>query len=133
MGYLTDCWAATSQKSVMGRGITVMHIYGTQLKNLVLPIAPTTEQNAIAHFLDDATVTVDDGIARAQGEINLLHEYRTRLIADVVTGKLDVREAASTLPEVDPLAGEGTLNDTLDTGSESDINELDVILEEAEV
>ena len=56
----------------------------------MLPIAPTTEQNAIAHFLDDATVTVDDGIARAQREINLLHEYRTRLIADVVTGKLDV-------------------------------------------
>ena len=34
----------------------------------------------------------------------LLREYRTRLIADVVTGKLDVREAAAGLPEVDPLA-----------------------------
>ena len=131
LGYLTDCWVATSQKSVMGRGITVMHIYGTQLKNLVLPIAPTTEQNAIAHFLDDATVTVDDGIARAQCEIDLLHEYRTRLISDVVTGKLDVREAASILPEVDPLAGEDTLNVTLDNGSESDIHELDVIPKEA--
>ena len=31
-------------------------------------------------------------------EINLIREYRTRLIADVVTGKLDVREAAKTLP-----------------------------------
>ena len=32
----------------------------------------------------------------------MLGEYRTRLIADVVTGKLDVREAAADLPEVDP-------------------------------
>ena len=31
-------------------------------------------------------------------EIDLLREYRTRLIADVVTGKLDVREAAARLP-----------------------------------
>ena len=37
---------------------------------------------------------------------NFLREYRTRLIADVVTGKLDVREAAARLPEVDPLADE---------------------------
>ena len=36
-----------------------------------------------------------------QREIDLLREYRTRLIADVVTGKLDVREAAAELPEED--------------------------------
>ena len=132
LGYLTDCWAATSQKSVMGCGITVMHIYGTQLKNLVLPIAPTTEQNAIVRFLNDRSIAINNGILRAKRETNLLHEYRTRLIADVVTGKIDVREAAATLPEVDPLAGEDTLNDTLDTGSEADIDELDITIEEAE-
>ena len=38
-------------------------------------------------------------------------EYRTRLIADVVTGKLDVREAAAGLPEVDPLAAEDDPDD----------------------
>ena len=32
-------------------------------------------------------------------EIELLREYRTRLISDVVTGKLDVRAAAATLPD----------------------------------
>ena len=32
----------------------------------------------------------------------MLNEYRTRLIADVVTGKLDVRDVAADLPEVDP-------------------------------
>ena len=38
-------------------------------------------------------------IARARRQIELLQEYRTRLIADVVTGKLDVREAAARLPD----------------------------------
>ena len=38
-------------------------------------------------------------ISRTQREIDLFQEYRTRLIADVVTGKLDVREAAASLPE----------------------------------
>ena len=41
---------------------------------------------------------VDSAIARAHRQIELLQEYRTRLIADVVTGKLDVREAAAQLP-----------------------------------
>jgi len=31
-----------------------------------------------------------------------LHEYRERLIADVVTGKVDVREVAAQLPEEPP-------------------------------
>ena len=38
-------------------------------------------------------------IARARRQVELLQEYRTRLIADVVTGKLDVREAAAQLPD----------------------------------
>jgi type I restriction enzyme S subunit len=38
-------------------------------------------------------------ISRLECEITLLREYRTRLIADVVTGKLDVREVAKGLQE----------------------------------
>ena len=45
--------------------------------------------------------------------MTLLREYRTRLIADVVTGKLDVREAAAALPEVDPLADDDDVGDGL--------------------
>ena len=40
-------------------------------------------------------------ILRAGRQIGLLQEYRTRLIADVVTGKLDVRNAAAKLPVED--------------------------------
>lgn len=38
-------------------------------------------------------------MTRLSGELDLLREYRTRLVADVVTGKLDVRKAAANLPE----------------------------------
>ena len=41
----------------------------------------------------------DTTISRARRQFGLLQEYRTRLIADVVTGQLDVREAAENLPE----------------------------------
>jgi type I restriction enzyme S subunit len=46
---------------------------------------------------------VDAAIASVLDEIALLKEYRTRLISDVVTGKLDVREEAAELPEIDPM------------------------------
>ncbi len=57
------------------------------------------EQLAIVHFLNKATVELDHAITSAQEEIALIREYRTRLIADIVTGKLDVRQAAANLPE----------------------------------
>ena len=62
-------------------------------------IPPLPEQTAIVEYLDKATANIDAAIARTHREIELLNEYRTRLIADVVTGKLDVREAAAGLPD----------------------------------
>ena len=54
----------------------------------------------------------------------ILREYRTRLIADVVTGKLDVRKAAAELPEMDPLA-EDDLDGTIHDRENSNLGELD--------
>ena len=50
----------------------------------------------------------------------------------MVTGKLDVREAAAALPEVDPLATEDTLNDSLNPDAGSALDKLDAVPEEAE-
>jgi type I restriction enzyme S subunit len=58
-----------------------------------------TEQASIVAHVRDATGPLNTAISRLEREIDLLREYRTRLIADVVTGKLDVREAAAQLPE----------------------------------
>lgn len=44
------------------------------------------------------------GITRLEREIELLREYRARLVADVVTGKLDVRAAAAEVPEFERTA-----------------------------
>jgi type I restriction enzyme S subunit len=57
------------------------------------------EQEEILRFVDHATAPFNVAINCAQREISLLREYRTSLIADVVTGKLDVREAVANLPE----------------------------------
>ncbi len=57
------------------------------------------EQAQIADYIEGATYAINPTIDRARREISLLHEYRTRLIADVVIGKLDVREVAAQLPD----------------------------------
>lgn len=54
-------------------------------------------------FLSEAVTPLNAAIARTEREITLLREYRTRLVADVVTGKLDVRAAAAALPDEAPL------------------------------
>ena len=67
---------------------------------VALPSAP--EQTAIVEYLDAQTAKLDTAIGAARREIELLREYRERLIADVVTGKVDVREVAAQLPEEPP-------------------------------
>ena len=96
-GYATDSPGAQAQKSIMGRGFTVMHIYGNQLKNIQIALPPIDEQDGIVEHINNGTALIDDTIARSRRQINLMNEYRTRLIADVVTGQLDVRETAAQL------------------------------------
>ena len=56
------------------------------------------EQNAILDYIAAETATFDSAIEKAQREVTLIREYRERLIADVVTGKLDVRHVEITAP-----------------------------------
>ena len=69
------------------------------LNSIEIPFPPTREKEALVKHLDDATANIEAAIARARRQIELVEEYRTRLIADVVTGKLDVRAAAARLPD----------------------------------
>lgn len=59
------------------------------------PFPPLSEQHAIVEYLDKATASIDTAIDRTRRQIELMEEYRTRLISDVVTGKLDVRKAVA--------------------------------------
>lgn len=63
------------------------------------PIPPAAERKVILEAADIQLRAVDGAIASTQNKVELLREYRTRLVADVVTGKLDVREAAARLPD----------------------------------
>ena len=95
---------------------TIAHLTGDKLRAHRFPFPPVAEQKALVSFLDAVSKQADRAVSRAERQIGLLSEYRTRLIADVVTGKLDVREAAA-LPEVDSLAAEDTLDNAIDTNA----------------
>ena len=83
------------------RGIMDMRLrlYFDQLGLIPIPVPPVDEQQAIVECLDKATADIDAAIGRTKRQSDLIQEYRTRLIADVVTGQLDVREAAVDLPD----------------------------------
>ena len=66
--------------------------------NMVQPLPPLNEQVQIADHLDSITSTIHATIKQTLRQIDLMNEYRTRLIADVVTGQLDVRNVAVELP-----------------------------------
>ena len=70
-----------------------------RLLSVAIAVAPRNEQDDIVAAVTDETRPLTAAIARTEREIALMHEYRTRLTADVVTGKLDVREAAAKLPD----------------------------------
>src|SRR5439155_19201133 len=104
----------------------------SSLRAFVFVIPQVKEQIAIAEHLRNSLTELGEAIAGAEREIALFSEYRTRLIADVVTGKLDVRKVAARLPdEVDELE---PLDDAeADTDVDADAaDELDAISEEAE-
>ncbi len=96
LGYAADCVPLRHQKSRMGRGVTVMHIYRSQLKNLTIAIPPLGEQRAIAHYLDTQSMRIDRLRVKAEVSIERLQEYRSALISAAVTGKIDVRDAGLT-------------------------------------
>jgi type I restriction enzyme S subunit len=114
------------------------HVYdglgklGTQLNlntetvgNIRVPWPDMTEQGQIVAFLDRELRTFEVTITRLEREIELLREYRTRLVADVVTGKLDVREVAARLP--DEVAPE-TAEDYTDLSDETEAAEEEAVV-----
>ena len=91
------------------------------------------EQDSLLEFIKRVGGLSDLAVAQAAREVSLLREYRSRLIADVVTGKLDVREAAAQLPddvaELDPLDEPDALID----GEEEPSDNLDAVPDEVDV
>ena len=70
-----------------------------RIMGIAVAVAPVSEQAALVKYFTEKTAPLRAAIARTERETALMQEYRTRLTADIVTGKLDVREAAAKLPE----------------------------------
>lgn len=75
-----------------------MRLYNDRFGAIHIPLPPRAEQDAILKGLGEELSDLNTATARTEREIALMQEYRTRLTADVVTGKLDVRPAAAHLP-----------------------------------
>jgi type I restriction enzyme, S subunit len=90
----------------------------TKIGRLQVLLPPADEQREILAALATETRPVAASISRLEREIELLREYRARLVAEVVTGKLDVREAAARLPD------EAISNTAEDLANEPDAAEL---------
>ena len=87
-------------------------LYWEDFKQMSSPCPPPDEQASIADSLDHNAVIVREGVERAERQIELVREYRARLITDVVTGKLDVRAAVAKLPGEDiPIGDEESVAD----------------------
>ncbi len=85
----------------------------TQVGYLPSAFPQIDEQTEIVDHIRRKSAKMDKAIAAGSNQIELMKEYRTRLIADVVTGKLDVREAAASLPDddADEVSGADFLGD----------------------
>ena len=118
---------------VNGTGATFLGISQESIGNHTVCLPPISEQTAVVEYLNHETADLDTTTASANRQIDLLREYYTRLIADVVTGKLDVRKAAGRLPdeveEPEPL----DKTDALTDGDEEPAADLDAVPEEATV
>jgi type I restriction enzyme S subunit len=120
-GYLAtylNSWAAKTDVQFRSVGAIQAHYNTATLANMIVAMPPRKEQGRLLQYLDSKLFSTVISQQRVEREIELLREYRTRLIADVVTGKLDVREAAARLPqdaeEPEPLDEPEALGDASD-------------------
>jgi len=110
--------------SLTSVGATMDNLNEGLVQRLKIPLPPLCEQLEVINFVNSSRRVTAEAISRAQIEISLLREYRTRLIANVVTGKLDVRAAAALLPDTESEALPGDM-DLLDSEDELDADEVE--------
>jgi type I restriction enzyme S subunit len=88
----------------LGRGGNQEALNCDIISRLRISLPSKDEQKKIVAHLDTELKALEKALISTQDEIDLVWEYRTRLVADVVTGKLDVSAAAAKLPDLAPEA-----------------------------
>lgn len=83
--------AALKHRYINGKGDIIVHIYPTALGNTIITLPGEADQNKVVAIINEIIDQVKKAIAVLTDEISVLREYRVRLVADTVTGKIDVR------------------------------------------
>ena len=78
----------------------------TRYGRLRIPLPPRREQIALVEYIQEISALVGTAVKTNERRIACMKEYWSRLVNDIVTGKLDVREASSMLPEADDMGEE---------------------------
>jgi len=87
----------TSEKIIdticsLSTGVSYPAVNSTDVGNLFIWYPQLNEQDSIVKYIEKETAHIDSILSETEKEIELLQEYRTALISEVVTGKIDVRE-----------------------------------------
>jgi type I restriction enzyme S subunit len=107
---------AFSGASALSTGATRQRINLQSMSGRAIALPPLAEQEIITKHLSEKTAELDRAIERVETEITLIQEYRERLVADVVTGKLDVRHVEISAPADEPALDEDeALEEDLET------------------
>lgn len=126
----TPMYRSVFSMTVYGVTEGMSPLYTQDFYRILVVHPPVNEQEAIVRYVADETATHCAAIARAESEISLLREFRASLVADVVTGRLDVREASASLPSYDQDLQE---EEVLAGDEEADESaQLDAALEEVD-
>lgn len=77
----------------LGRGI-VADLWTTrysEMRNIMIPFPPINEQQAIVNYINEKCSKINSLVSELESEIDYLKEYKQRLIADCVTGQVNVQ------------------------------------------
>lgn len=97
------------ESSAFGSSLSMVKVSQRDIKSWIIISPPISEQQDIVAHINKETFLIDKIIARAKKEIELIQEYQTRLISDVVTGKIDVRSIQ--IPDFEPIEPDIDLSD----------------------
>lgn len=78
------------QKARMAKGQIIVHIYSSNLREILIPLPQLKEQTQIVQHIETETARINAKAEKTKRLIELLKEYKTALISEVVTGKVRV-------------------------------------------
>ena len=84
--------AASMHRYIHGKGDIIVHIYPTALGNILISLPDENNQVKAAVRINEIIDQIKKTITILTEEISVLREYKVRLVADTVTGKIDVRD-----------------------------------------